>query len=94
MTRPIRIFACAWLAAMALPFAAVAQNAPPTSPAGRTAPPGTAVAPPKSATEDGGRRPPVDPTGQTAPTGTPVAPSGLTNPSTATPSPPSTTTRP
>jgi hypothetical protein len=82
------------LAMAALPFPSMAQkaaqNAAPTDATGRTAPPGTAAAPPRSATNDGGQRPPTDATGKTAPAGTPAAPSRLANPSTATPSPPST----
>lgn len=90
MTPVIRtIAACGLLAAAALPLPAWAQNAAPTDPAGRTAPPGTAVAPPRGTADDGGRRPPTDATGNTAPTGTPVAPSRLSGPN-AVPSPPST----
>lgn len=78
------------LAMMALPFPSVAQNAAPTDTTGKTAPAGTAAAPPRSASSDGGQRPPTDATGKTAPAGTPAAPSRLADPSTATPSPPAT----
>ena len=96
MNRSMNVLAgLGWIAAAAAfsPVNAqvVAQNAPPTDQAGRTAPAGTDVAPPSSAALDGGRRPPTDATGQTAPAGSPVAPSRLADPSTATPSMPSTT---
>lgn len=74
------VLACGLLAAAVLPSSARAQNAAPTDPTGRAAPPGTAVAPPRGAMDDGGRRPPTDATGSTAPTGTPVAPSRLSGP--------------
>jgi len=91
MLRPIHFLAAYGLLAMAaLPFPSMAQNAAPTDATGRTAPPGTAAAPPRSASDDGGQRPPTDATGKTAPAGTPAAPSRLANPSTATPSPPAT----
>jgi hypothetical protein len=95
MTRSTRLLAaCGLLAATALPFPLMAQkaaqNAAPTDATGRTAPPGTAATPPKSATNDGGQRPPTDATGRTAPAGTPAAPSRLATPGTATPSPPAT----
>lgn len=83
------ILACGLLAAVVLPLPAGAQNAAPTDPAGRAAPPGTAVAPPRGTMDDGGRRPPTDATGSTAPTGTPVAPSRLSGPNAA-PAPAST----
>ncbi len=82
------LIACGLLAAMS-PGPLLAQNAAPTDPAGRTAPPGTAVAPSRTTTNDGGRRPPTDPTGRTAPAGTPLAPSQLSAPN-ALASPPST----
>ncbi len=90
MNRPIRyLAACGLLAAAALPFPLMAQSAAPTDPTGRTAPPGTAVAPSRTTANDGGRRPPTDPTGRTAPAGTPLAPSRLSAPD-APASPPST----
>ena len=88
------LVACGLLAAGSSALPASAQNAPPTAPSGQVAPAGTDVAPPRSAADDGGLRPPTDQTGQTAPRGTPVAPSRLSDPATATPSPPATTTRP
>lgn len=78
------------LAVVAVPGPAGAQNNPPTDQAGRTAPAGTPVAPPRSASGDGGQRPPTDAAGQTAPAGTPAAPSRLADPGSATPSPPAT----
>ncbi len=92
MRHPERVLA---LLAMAVTMAAPAgaQNNPPTDQAGRTAPAGTPATPPRSASNEGGVRPPTDATGQTAPAGTPVAPSKLSDPATATPSPPSTNRR-
>ena len=84
MMQRIRLLVAYGLLAAGAFAPAVAQNAPPTAPSGRTAPAGTAVAPPRSAADDGGQRPPTDPTGQTAPRGTPVAPSRLADPATAT----------
>ncbi len=90
MNRPIRLLAaCGLLAAVASPLPLLAQNAAPKDAAGKVAPAGTAVAPPRGTT-DGGQRPPTDATGQTAPAGTPLAPSRLAAPN-ATPSPPATT---
>ena len=92
MQHPIcTLAACGLLAAVALPSPLLAQNAAPKDPTGRTAPPGTAVAPSRG-TADGGKLPPTDVTGQTAPAGTPVAPSRLAAPN-DTPAPPSTTRR-
>jgi hypothetical protein len=81
--------ACGLLAAAVMSFPVMAQNAAPKDPSGMTAPPGTAVAPPKNATNDGGKRAPTDTSGKTAPAGTPIAPSRLAVPD-ATPSPQST----
>ena len=93
MHRTRLLAVCGLLAAGAFAVPASAQNEPPRAPSGQTAPAGTAAAPPRSATDDGGQRPPTDQTGQTAPRGSPVAPSRLADPATATPSPPATTTR-
>ena len=85
MNRLRFLAACGLLAAVALASPLMAQNAAPTDPTGRTAPPGTAVAPSQTSA-DGGRRPPTDPTGKTAPAGTPAAPTRLSEPNAA-PSP-------
>lgn len=97
MNHPIHLpLACGLLAAatvsfsIAVSFPVLAQNVAPKDPTGSFAPPGTAVAPPKSATSDGGKRAPTDTTGKTAPAGTPLASSRLAAPN-ATPSPQSTT---
>jgi hypothetical protein len=82
--------ACGLLAAAALPYPLLAQNAAPKDSTGKMAPSGTAVAPSR-ATSDGGRKPPTDATGQVAPAGTPAAPSRLAAPNGTTA--PSSTTR-
>lgn len=91
--RTCLLVACGLLAAGAFAAPVSAQNAPPTTPSGQVAPAGKDVAPPRSASDDGGLKPPSDQTGQVAPRGSPVAPSRLADPATATPSPPATTTR-
>lgn len=94
MQHPTRLSViCGLLVVGAFAAPASAQNAPPTTPSGQVAPAGKDVAPPRSASDDGGLRPPSDSTGQVAPRGSPVAPSRLADPATATPSPPATTPR-